>query len=100
MTPAILDAPSHYTSEQASAWPAVRCIQPLPSLAVVMIELAKHGKPWVFLATKGWASHCDMKTNAVGSSFTIRATSGHATPLAAATQCLERVQAAMKDTKP
>ena len=68
-------------------------------LEAVLLELAKYGRPWVWLFQQGWTAKCDMHVAAKGSAFVVSADFEHITPLAAATQCLERVKAAVKDAK-
>ena len=67
------------------------------SLEAVLLELATYGKPWVWIFQQGWTAKCDMQVDARGVDFVVRADFEHMTPLAAATQCLGRVKAAVKE---
>lgn len=84
-TPAVIDHPAAQPSVAGA------------DLAVVLVRLACFGR--VVLgqySSPGWHCDCDMYTSAQGARFKVASEFGHTTPIAAALQCEERVNAAVR----
>ena len=64
-------------------------------LQALLLDLARHGEPYLCLLRQGWHCHVDMNTNTTGSSFKVSSDFKLATPMAAAVQCMERIKAAL-----
>jgi hypothetical protein len=62
----------------------------------LLLEMCRYGKPRVVLITEGWYCSINMHTTTTGTDFTISSDFYHATPIAAAKQCYERIVAAVK----
>jgi hypothetical protein len=66
-----------------------------PDLESALIALSKFGKPHCGLFDSGWLCNVDMHVTATGASFTVRSEFGHPSPMAAALECTQRVDAIM-----
>lgn len=62
----------------------------------VLTELEKYGLPRVSKHDSGWVAYTKMRVHVAGAEYEIRAQFGHRTPLAAARECLTRVQQAVR----
>lgn len=65
-------------------------------LEQTLAELHRYGFPMVFSRKEGWNVSIDMHVNATGAKFNVGSEYGHATPSAAASECLSRVEAILK----
>jgi hypothetical protein len=59
-----------------------------------LLELARYGAPTLGVV-EGWHCSVKMNTNTTGTNFTVRSAFDCKTPIAAADQCMERVQQAL-----
>ncbi|MDR3444725.1 hypothetical protein [Dyella sp.] len=62
------------------------------TLEQMLQAMERYGEPRVSRTGNGWVSSCDMHVNATGAKFEIRSEFGHATPGAAAAECLTRMR--------
>jgi hypothetical protein len=66
-------------------------------LQALLLALARYGQPRLGMyGPKGWHCSVEMNTNAVGAAFKVTTEFDLPTPIAAAMQCMERVEAAVK----
>lgn len=68
----------------------------MDELETTLMKLAQHGTPRVSLHTGGWYCAVDMYVKAAGSKFEVASTFKNPTPLSAAQQCAERVDAMLR----
>lgn len=64
-------------------------------LEKLLIHMTRYGKPRLMMFN-GWLCNIEMNTNTTGTSFEVKSEFGMATPLAAAVQCNERIEAALR----
>jgi hypothetical protein len=62
-------------------------------LETILLKLARHGEPRLSLHDSGWHCAVDMHVAAVGAKFSVSTDFKQATPLNAAEQCAERIEA-------
>ena len=76
--------------ESPSATPVHEDLQEL------IVYMVRYGKPRISYITDGWYCKVEMNTNTKGTQFDIASEFSHATPLAAAKECHERIVNALK----
>ncbi|WEN13672.1 hypothetical protein PY254_10480 [Rhodanobacter sp. AS-Z3] len=62
-------------------------------LETTLIELNRYGSPKVVRMDRGWWARCNLFVQAKGAEVNVDSETTHATPSAAASECLERVEA-------
>lgn len=80
------------SSPKPAAQPAHQDLQEL------LLGLQKFGHPRLHCLSGGWYCVIEMHTTADGAEFTVRSDFSQLSPLAAALQCRERMQAALRLT--
>lgn len=68
----------------------------MPDLETILAKLAQHGRPSLSLFDSGWCCTTDMHVSAAGASFKVRSDFGLASPIQAAAQCAERIDAMLR----
>ena len=66
------------------------------NLEQILAELYRYGFPRIHSNKNGWDAWVEMHVNATGAKFDVASEFGHATPSAAASECLSRVEAILK----
>lgn len=72
---------------------ATRVVEDLQEL---MLYLIRYGRPRISYLDGGWYCKVEMNTNTKGTQFDIASEFNHPTPIAAAKQCHERIDNALK----
>lgn len=68
----------------------------IEDLQDLMLYLIRYGKPRISYLDGGWYCKVEMNTNTKGTQFDVASDFSHATPIAAAKECHERIVNAMK----
>lgn len=69
---------------------------PVGDLERLLVHMTRYGEPSLRMMNSGWHCNVDMNTNTTGTRFTVASDFDIATPLAAAVQCNERIEAALR----
>ncbi len=69
---------------------------PTLGLDKLLVHMAHYGKPHLFIGSSGWFCSVAMNTNTTGTSFEVKSDHGMPDPFAAATQCNQRIEAALR----
>jgi hypothetical protein len=69
---------------------------PMADLETLLMQVAQHGKPSIHLLDNGWYCYVDMHVAAAGAKFQVASDFKQSTPLSAAEQCAERIDAMLR----